>query len=259
MTVVYTGALRERLSKPLFPRSSTYDPQWVLEHAMAGPPVLWLAEWLTERLDLKPGMRVLDLGCGRATSSVFLAKEFSVTVWAADLWIKPTENYHLIEKAGMSSRVFPLMAEAHALPFADGYFDAVVSFDAYHYFGTDDLYLGIISKFLRSGGRLGIVAPGAVHELTEFPPRHLAPFWDWAFASFHTPSWWQRHWSKTGLMTVEIADALSNASKLWLEWNELCAEHGPEKLRDIFGREAEMLRVDNGRTLGLTRVVARKL
>ena len=60
-------------------------------------------------------------------------------------------------------------------------------------------------------------------------------------------------------MTVEIADALSNASKLWLEWNELCVEQGPEKLRGIFGREAEMLRMDNGRTLGLTRVVARKL
>jgi hypothetical protein len=29
---------------------------------------------------------VLDLGCGRASSSIFLRREFGVQVWAADLW-----------------------------------------------------------------------------------------------------------------------------------------------------------------------------
>jgi cyclopropane fatty-acyl-phospholipid synthase-like methyltransferase len=31
-----------------------------------------MTEWLAEPLDLRPGMRVLDLGCGRTLSSVFL-------------------------------------------------------------------------------------------------------------------------------------------------------------------------------------------
>jgi len=84
--------LRERLSKSEFPRSSAYDPQWLLDNTM-GPHVLWLTEWLCAGIPLRPGMRVLDLGCGRALSSIFLAEEFGVTVWAADLWIKPTENW----------------------------------------------------------------------------------------------------------------------------------------------------------------------
>jgi cyclopropane fatty-acyl-phospholipid synthase-like methyltransferase len=46
---------------------------------------LWLTEWLAEALDLRPGMRVLDLGCGRAMSSVFLRREFGVQVWASIL------------------------------------------------------------------------------------------------------------------------------------------------------------------------------
>jgi cyclopropane fatty-acyl-phospholipid synthase-like methyltransferase len=259
MNIADVGALRERLAKTRFPRASTYDPRWLLDNAMAGPPTLWLAEWLTERLDLKPGMRVLDLGCGRATSSVFLAKEFGVTVWAADLWIKPTENHRLIEQAGLSAQVFPLAAEAHALPFADGYFDAIVSFDAYHYFGTCDLYLGAISSFVRPGGQLGIVVPALRQELTHFPPPHLAQYWDWAFGSFHTAAWWERHWDKTGLMQVEIADTLEDDWKLWLEWNEVCAAHGPDRLRIMVEREAEMLRVDAGRTFGLSRIVARKV
>jgi ubiquinone/menaquinone biosynthesis C-methylase UbiE len=66
--------LKSRLAKPRFPRSSRYDPQWIVDNLM-GPHVLWLAEYLAEALPLKPGMRVLDLGCGKAISSIFLAKE----------------------------------------------------------------------------------------------------------------------------------------------------------------------------------------
>jgi cyclopropane fatty-acyl-phospholipid synthase-like methyltransferase len=42
---------------------------------------------------VEPGMRVLDLGCGRAITSVFLAREFGARVWAADMWIDPTPNW----------------------------------------------------------------------------------------------------------------------------------------------------------------------
>jgi ubiquinone/menaquinone biosynthesis C-methylase UbiE len=252
-----SDALRERMFKPTFPRASAYDPQWLMANVM-GPHVLWLAEWLSQRLALKAGMLVLDLGCGRATSSIFLANEFGLTVWAADLWIKPTENRERIEQASMSAHVFPISAEAHDLPFAEASFDAIVSFDAYHYFGTDDLYLGYISKFLKPGGHLGIVVPGLQMELSEFPPPHLARYWVWDFCSFHSPEWWRRHWEKTGLMELEVADWLPNGWKLWLEWEELCVEFGSEKLRQCASEEAEMLRVDDGRTFGFARVIAKK-
>jgi cyclopropane fatty-acyl-phospholipid synthase-like methyltransferase len=65
-------------------------------------------------------MRVHDLGCGKAVSSIFLAKEFGVTVWAARLRIKPTDNWARIEAADLTDRVLPQHAEAHALPFAKG-------------------------------------------------------------------------------------------------------------------------------------------
>ena len=59
----------------LFPRSKHYDPAWVLRNHM-GPNVLWLTESLTQVMEIAPGSRVLDLGCGRALSSIFLAREF---------------------------------------------------------------------------------------------------------------------------------------------------------------------------------------
>ena len=192
MTVPNSDGLRERLATTRFPRASSYDPHWLIDNWM-GPHVLWLAEWLAERLDLRPGMRVLDLGCGRAVSSIFLTKEFGVSVWAVDLWIKPSQNTERIEQAGVSRQVFPILAEAHNLPFAEGYFDAIVSVDAYHYFGTDDLHLGYIATFLRPGGQLGIVTPCVLDELADLPPPHLSPYWVWDFCSFHSPAWWRRH------------------------------------------------------------------
>jgi cyclopropane fatty-acyl-phospholipid synthase-like methyltransferase len=178
--------LTARLAKPRFPRSSRYDGRWIVDNLM-GPHVLWLAEYLSEALELKPGMRVLDLGCGKAISSIFLAKEFGVQVIAADLWIKPTQNARRIEAAGVAASVTPVHAEAHALPFAEESFDAIVSLDAYQYFGTDDLYLGTIAKFLKTGGRLGIVCPGLAHEI-ETIPENIRPFWEWDFCCFHSPA-----------------------------------------------------------------------
>ena len=39
------GELRGLLHQERYPRSSTYDPRWVLENEM-GPNALWLTEWL---------------------------------------------------------------------------------------------------------------------------------------------------------------------------------------------------------------------
>src|SRR5207237_2957158 len=134
-------------------------------------------------------MRVLDLGCGKAVSSIFLAKEFDLQVWAADLWIKPTENRQRVDAADAADRVFPIYVEAHALPFAEGFFDGLVSLDAYHYFGTDDLYMSYCSRFVRPGGKIGIVVPGLLHEFTDGLPEHLAPYWEPDLWTFHSPAW----------------------------------------------------------------------
>jgi ubiquinone/menaquinone biosynthesis C-methylase UbiE len=70
----------DRLVSDRFPRSSQYHPDWLVANVSGGANSLWLTEWLAPALDLRPGMRVLDLGCGRACSSIFLRREFGVQV-----------------------------------------------------------------------------------------------------------------------------------------------------------------------------------
>ncbi len=145
-------------------------PRWILENLM-GPHPLWLLESLTEVMPIESGMRILDLGCGKALTSIFLAKEFGARVWATDLWIDATSNARRDpSEAGVEDLVTPIHSEAHALPFADGFFDAVVSIDAYQYFGTADLYIGYITRFLRDEGRIGIVVPSLATETRRRDP-----------------------------------------------------------------------------------------
>ena len=49
---------------------------------MMGPNSIKILEEMSESLSLKPGMRVLDLGCNKGLTSIFLAKEFGVQVVA---------------------------------------------------------------------------------------------------------------------------------------------------------------------------------
>ena len=237
-----------------FPRSANYDPDWVLDNMM-GPNALWLTESLAGCMDLKPAMRVLDMGCGKGLSCIFLAKEYGPQVWAADLWIDASDNFDRIRAAGVEDRVFPIHAEAHALPFADGFFDAMVSVDAYHYFGTDDLYLeNHMARLVKPGGQMGIVVPGLVEELPSGePPEHLRRYWEPAFFSLHSPAWWKRHWERSGLVTVELADLLPDGWRHWMVSDSLWSKHLGKP-----SDEADMLALDGGQTLGLVRMVARR-
>lgn len=233
-----------------FPRSAKYNPQWLRAGTSGGANVLWLTEWLTESLDLKPGMRVLDLGCGRAASSIFLHREFGVEVWATDLWFSVSENERRIHDAGCARSVFPIHANARALPFAENFFDAIVSIDSFPYYGTDDLYLNYLARFLKPGGCLGIAGAGLMREIEGAVPDHLRDWWDQELWCLHSAAWWRRHWERTGIVKIEIAEAMPGGWQIWLNWHK--AEY-PDNHAEIAALEA-----DRGAYLGYVRVTARR-
>jgi len=252
--------MKELLKAEQFPLSAKYDPEWVLKGWM-GPNVLWLTEWLCEKMEFKSGMRVLDMGCGKALSSVFLAREFGVQVWANDLWISPTENWQRIREAGLEDRIYPINAEARSLPYAEEFFDAIVCVDAYQYFGTDDLYLNYFRKFVRPGGQIGIVVAGWAREFDGPVPEHFtrprkdgSVFWVPECWCFHTADWWHHLWARTGLVDVEEADVQPDGWRLWLQYEKACEEAGTL----MFRSEADVLEADAGRYFALIRMVGRR-
>lgn len=248
---------RDQLQKALtietLPRSANYNLEWMIANDM-GPSSVWLAEYLAQAMELQPGMKVLDMGCGKAMSSIFLAKEFGVQVWATDLWIAATENWQRIMEAGVEDLVYPIRSEAHALPFAHDFFDVVISIDAYHYFGTSETFLLNFIKYLKKGGQIGIVVPGLVREFADEVPDKLKPYWDSQWYSYHSPAWWSRLWRRSGVVDIETADNMPRGWELWLQWETTAKASGLwQRSGDI-----ELLTADGGEYLGFTRMVARR-
>jgi len=240
-----------RLVSERFPRASTYNPEWLKASASGGANSLWLAEWLAEALELKQGMRVLDLGCGRAASSIFLHREFGVQVWATDLWFSASENLQRIQDAGVPDSVFPLHVNARSLPFGAGFFDAIVSIDSFPYYGTDDTYLSYLAGFVKQGGRIGIAGAGLMREIEGPVPDHLREWWTRDLWCLHSAEWWRRHWERMSIVDVELADTLADGWQYWLDWHHLVAPNNAIEIAAVSR--------DEGSYLGYVRVVGRRL
>lgn len=240
----------KRLVSERFPRSAKYHPEWVLASASGGANALWLSEWLAEALDLQPGMRVLDLGCGRAMSSIFLRREFGVQVWATDLWFSASENLQRIRDAGVDDGVFPIHADARSLPFAADFFDAIVCIDSFVYYGTDDVFLNYFARFVKPGGPVGVAGAGLVREIEGALPDQLREWWTPQLWCLHSANWWRRHWERTGIMDIDLADTMPDGWQLWRDWHKLVA---PENETEI-----KVLEADRGNYLGYVRLVGRR-
>lgn len=253
------SALDDLIRPDRYPRASTYDPAWLVGLDM-GPNPLWLLEDLANDLDLRPGMRVLDLGSGKGATSVFLAREYGVHVVAADWWIGADEAATVFSDAGVSGQVEAVHAEAHVLPFEAESFDAIVSIDAFEYFGTADGYLPYLTRFLRPGGQLGMATPGMTHEVRELGaiPAHIKSLFGWEAIAWHTAEWWRFQWEVTELVTVTSARLQKDGWLDWYLWAQACAEQsleGPRPLTPVI----ELLAADRGELLTFALVTARRL
>jgi cyclopropane fatty-acyl-phospholipid synthase-like methyltransferase len=195
-------------------------------------------------------MKVLDLGCGRASSSIFLRREFGVEVWATDLWFSAAENMERIRDAGVDDGVFPIHADARSLPFAAEFFDAIVSIDSFMYYGTDDLYLSNLARFLKPEGPVAIALAGLVREIDGSVPEHLRAWWTPDLWCLHSADWWRRHWERTGIVGIEAADTMADGWQFWLDWQRALV---PDNHAEI-----QALETDRGRYLGYVRVVGRR-
>jgi SAM-dependent methyltransferase len=201
-----------------YPRSSGYDPQWLRALDM-GPHPLWPLEDLLPALRLRPGERVLDLGCGKGASSVFLAREADVEVVAVDRWTPESELRTVMEAAEVADRVDVCQADARDLPFPDDEFDAVVSIDAFEYFGTDVQLLPALLRVLKPGGRIAMSTPALkVDPYLHDPPEQVSTLIGWEAAAWHAPDWWRRHWELSGLVEEVTARMQPGSRDDWMRW-----------------------------------------
>ncbi len=202
------------------PVTDTYDKNFLLE-TMMGPNAMRITEELASSLPIAPGMRILDLGCGMGISSILLAEKYDVTVFAADLWISPTDNAKRFAERGLDAKIIPFLVDAtKEIPFAHDYFDMIISVDSYQYFGTNESMLGgKLLPFVKKDGYIAVAVPGFNQD---FPPdgklpEEVQPFWspDWYFYSL---SWWRSLWEKEPGIEITEFREMTSCKQAWDEW-----------------------------------------
>ena len=139
--------------------ASIYENDWVrlLLGDSYHPGGLALTERLGQYLELRPGVRALDVASGRGTSALFLAEKFGCEVVGTDLSAEMTRlATHSAEEAGLSNLVTFQHGDAERLPFEDALFDAVICECAFCTFPDKLTASREFMRVLRPGGMIGL-------------------------------------------------------------------------------------------------------
>ena len=162
---------------------------------LMGPNSVRLLAEMLEKCPIDEGLRILDLGCGKGLTSLFLAKETKAQVYAVDLWVSATENYEQFKKWDVDNTVVPIHSDANDLPFANEFFDVVVSIDSFHYFANHKgFFYSKILPLVKKGGKVIIAMPGLKNEIHGCEPELIL---EWVngeeseYEFYHSREWWR--------------------------------------------------------------------
>lgn len=235
-----------------YSRSGKYGTPELMKKIM-GPNPVKLEEELLQDHRIKEGAVVCDLGSGQGLTSVFLAREYGFTVYAADLWSEPEDNRRFFDGMGLSrAQIISVKADAEQLPFEREFFDAVVSIDSYHYFGRDGRFLDEkLLPFVKPGGYVYIAIPGMKQDCHDhLPPELLLSWTPEDLETMHDVHYWSNLASQSrDAEVIEVCEMESN-EEVWADW---LRQETPYAVGDRKSMEA-----GGGEYLNFVKIVLRK-
>lgn len=134
------------------------------------------AQWFYRRLGVRPGARLLDVGCG-AGQLALIAARAGARVTGCDIATNWLERARIRAAAEGLDAVFE-EGDAEALPYADGQFDAVVSLVGAMFAPRPDRVAAELTRVCRHGGTIAMAnwtPAGFVGRMFKTIARHIAP------------------------------------------------------------------------------------
>jgi SAM-dependent methyltransferase len=124
-----------------------------------------------DRLDLRTGQRLLDLGCGGGRHS-YAAMRRGATVVALDADPDVVQDLLRLQRLMVADGDLPasppggaVHGDALALPFPDASFDRVIASEVLEHIWADERAIVELNRILKPGGKLAVTVP------TRFPER----------------------------------------------------------------------------------------
>jgi len=119
-------------------------------------------------LGLKPGERILDVGCGSGRHVLAASRRdchaVGVELGAADFRTVRVYIYLLAGEGGLRARVDLAVAAGERLPFVDGSFDRVVCTEVLEHVPHDRPLINEFVRVLRPGGTIAVSVPDTYAE-----------------------------------------------------------------------------------------------
>lgn len=166
-----------------------------------------MTDQIIRRLDVRKGMRVLDLGCGRGAPAVRIAQNTGAEV--VGITVSPEEVDRattLAAAEGVSGQVSFTLCDALDMPYPSASFDAILAVESLCHMDRQ--------KALRAVRR--VLRPGGTLVLTDFLERAPIPsekldaikscFEEWMFGSPVRPEDYPRWMRDSGLLFQEQLD-----------------------------------------------------
>lgn len=141
---------------------------------------------------LKPGDRILEIGCGIGTIVAELAKQ-GIDIRGTDISQVAIE-YGRTKYPGIRLEVQP----AEELPYEDGAFDVVLSFDLFEHIARIDRHVGEVHRVLKPGGYYLFQTPNKWSNAVFETLNHKTLKWRRVHPSLHTPGQLRRRLTKHG-------------------------------------------------------------
>jgi ubiquinone/menaquinone biosynthesis C-methylase UbiE len=123
-----------------------------------------ITEPVLRMMDLKPGERVLDLGCGAGWATRMLARMVSPEKSNRSkdgLVVGIDISDEMIRRAQQSSQEFQnvryLAGSADRIPWESNFFDKVLSVESFYYYPDQDRALDEVRRVMAPGGKLFIL------------------------------------------------------------------------------------------------------
>jgi SAM-dependent methyltransferase len=138
--------------------STTHFDQWAAEGLDAAMEAEHgdVVRQVLERLELRPGEQILDLGCGNGWATRLLAKA-SPGATAVGIDLSPAMVARADELHSFTIRARYEIAAFEALPFGDARFDRAFSMEALYYASDLDRALAEVLRVLKPGAPLDVI------------------------------------------------------------------------------------------------------
>ncbi|MDZ4820356.1 MAG: class I SAM-dependent methyltransferase [Planctomycetota bacterium] len=181
-----------------------------------------LTETLALEADIRPGDRVLDVGCGMGSSSIHLASKLNCQVTGVTVssvqqrWAQCSARWH-----GVTEATRFLCADAEQLELPKAAFDVVWSIECTEHLFDKASFFQNVAQWLKPGGRLAVCAwlagsmldPNSATQVEKVCEGFLCP-------SLGAKEDYFRWFSDAGLKLVRYHDWTTSVERTW----EICRD-----------------------------------